>query len=143
MSKKMNRFLYTVLVLIMIVGASACAKPQPAGLSDDQVGTMVDNMLQAINTGDHQEFTRDFSEAMITAFPETEFTKLRDLIQGTSGNYISLGELTLINQGGYAIYLFQCEYDKENVIVKVVFAIGGDKVDGLFFDSTNLRAASK
>jgi hypothetical protein len=29
------------------------------------------------------------------------------------------------------------------VIVKLVFAIGGDKVDGLFFDSTNLRAASK
>lgn len=143
MSNKMNRFVYILLVLIMLVVVSGCAKPQPAGLSDDQVGTMVDNILQAINAGDYQNFKRDFSDAMITAFPETEFTKLHDLIQGTSGNYISLGELTLINQSGYAIYLFQCEYDKENVVVKVVFAIGGDKVDGLFFDSTNLRTASK
>ena len=143
MSRKLNPFIPVVIALMLIVIASGCAKPQPASLMDDQVGTVVDNILQAINANNSQKFTQDFSAAMISAFPEEQFTQLRDLLQQDSGNYVSLGTPTLINQNGFAIYRFPCQFEKENVIVTVTFTIGGDEVEGLFFDSTNLRAASK
>jgi len=143
MSTTVNRFALAVLAMVMIVSISGCAKPEPAGLTDDQVGKVANNILQAINMGDYQKFIQDFSDEMLAAFGQDQFNEIHDMLQESSGNYVSLGELTMINQKGYTIYLYQCEYGKESVIVKVVFAIGGDKVEGLYFDSTNLRAASK
>lgn len=131
------------LALTLVFAVSGCAKPQPAGLTEVQVGSAVENILQSINANDQQKFIQDLSDAMINAFPESEFAKLRDMIQKTSGNYISMGTPTLLNQNGYAVYRFPCKFEKENVIVTVTFPIGGTKVDGLFFDSTNLRSASK
>lgn len=43
----------------------------------------------------------------------------------------------------YAIYRLTCTYDLESVIVTVTFKVDGDKVEGLFFDSTNLRKISQ
>lgn len=140
---KNNPWKFLVLGLLILASLSACAEPQPAGLSADQVGAVVENILTSIDANDYQGFSRDFSDAMLSAFTEDSFAEMRTMLQDASGSYVSLGELTLVNQQGYAIYLYQCEYEKENVIVKVVFEIGGAKVDGLFFDSTNLRAASK
>jgi hypothetical protein len=143
MKKVQKFFALAFLALTMVIATSGCAKPQPAGLTDEQVGTVVENILTAINANDYQKFTQDFSDAMKTAFPESQFTQLRNLLQQASGNYVSMGTPTLLNQNGYAVYRIPCKYEKEDVIVTVTFAIGGDKVEGLFFDSTNLRSASK
>jgi hypothetical protein len=143
MKKIQKAFALIFLAWTLIVVTSGCTKPQPAGLNDMQVGAAAENILQAINANDSQKFVQDFSDAMKSAFPETEFTKLRDMIQKTSGNYLSMSSPTLLNQNGYAIYHFPCKFEKEDVIVTVTFTIGGDKVEGLFFDSTNLRSASK
>ncbi len=143
MKKTQKIFALLFLALTLILATSGCAKPQPAGLTDEQVGTMTANILHAIDANDYQKFTQDMSDAMKSAFPELQFTQLRDLLQTNSGNFISIGKPTLLNQNGYAIYRFPCEYEKENVMVTVTFPIGANKVDGLFFDSTNLRAASK
>lgn len=143
MKKIQTFFVLVFLMLTLILAISGCAKPQPAGLTDAQVGAAVENILKAIDAGDHQKFTQDFSNTMLSAFPESQFTQLRDMIQKTSGNYISMGTPTLLNQNGYAVYRIPCKYEKEDVMVTVTFPIGGMKVDGLFFDSTNLRSASK
>jgi Protein of unknown function (DUF3887) len=143
MKKVQKTFALTFIALTLVLATSGCAKPQPAGLNDVRVSAMVENILQAINAGNPQNFTQDFSDAMKSAFPETEFNKLRDMIQKTSGTYLSMSSPTLLNQNGYAIYHFPCKFEKEDVIVTVTFTIGGDKVEGLFFDSTNLRSASK
>jgi hypothetical protein len=142
--KKIQKFFeFAFLALTMIIATSGCAKPQPASLTDEQVGTAVENILTAINNNDYQKFTQDFSDQMISAFPEVQFKQTRDLLQQASGNYVSMGIPTLLNQNGYTLYRIPCKYEKEDVIVTITFAIGGDKVEGLFFDSTNLRSASK
>lgn len=143
MKKKQKVIALAFFALTLVFAISACAKPQPAGLTDAQVETVAENILQAINAGDYQKFTQEFSDAMISAFPESQFTQLRDLIQKASGNYISMSTPTLLNQNGYAVYRIPCKYEKEDVMVTITFAVGGDKVDGLFFDSTNLRSANK
>jgi hypothetical protein len=133
-----------LLAAVIVIGGlffSGCQafQPKPAALSDEQVGQVVENILQALNAGDYPTFTQDFGTAMNTAFIESEFNKLRDLLQNTSGKYVSKTDAKLLNNQGYAVYRFPCKFEKEDVTVTVTFKVGGDKVEGLFFDSTSLR----
>jgi hypothetical protein len=138
--KKYTAFIYvTVILALVLTGCQA----KPAALSNQQVMDVTDNILKALGSGDYQAFTRDFSPTMLDAFSESKYNDLQTMLQGTSGAYKSCAEPTLSNSNEYAIYQFVCEFEKEKVVVKVVFAIDGNLVDGLFFDSTNLRNLSK
>jgi len=141
---KMTRFVSMAgLALLGLVMVSACTAPvlKPAGLTDEQVSTLTENVLQALNDNDYSGFTQDFSDAMKAAFSQDKFTQLRDLLQRTSGNYVSIGKPALSNAQGYATYQFPCQFDREEVTVTITFKIGGDKVEGLFFTSPNLRSS--
>jgi hypothetical protein len=138
----------TALLIVTIVTTlflTSCQPPKPAALSNDQVVQVVDNTLKAIDAGDYQSFTQDFSDDMKNAFTEAKFTSLADMLQNASGNYVSYAgsEPELSNNQGYAIYRLACKYDLESVMVTVTFKVDGDKIEGLFFDSTNLRKVSQ
>jgi len=137
---------YILLILSVLIGMltlSGCARPEPAGLTDDQVVAITENLLTAINTDDYAAFSRDFSAGMLSAFAPDQFEQLRDLLMGASGNFVSMGTPALSNSQGYAIYRIQCPYEKEDVVVTVSFQVGGYQVEGLWFDSPNLRAANQ
>jgi hypothetical protein len=139
---KGNMKLSTLLLLcysVFLVFLLASCQVKPSALSDEKVIQVTEHILNAVTDGNYQEFLQDFSDQMKIAFPETEFTKLRNLLQNTSGNYRSCQKPTLLNNSSYVIYRLNCSFDLEGVIVSVTFKIGGDKVEGLFFDSTNLR----
>jgi hypothetical protein len=121
-----------------------CQLAQQAALSNDQVFQVVDNMLKAIDAGDHQSFSQDFSDEMRNYFTEAQFISLSDLLKNASGNYVSCADSDpdISNNQGYALYRLKCAYELESVIVSVTFKVGGDKVEGLVFDSTNLRKGS-
>jgi hypothetical protein len=132
-----------VTLALALLASSGCAAPKPAGLSDGQLSSTTESILKALDTNDYAAFTQDFSDKMISVFTQAQFTKLHDLLQGASGHFVSLGTPSLVNNQGYAIYRFPCKYEKETVYVTITFLIGGQKVDGLFFDSVNLRKASQ
>jgi hypothetical protein len=124
----------------LVIGGCVGLKKEPAGLSDEQVAQVTDRVLQAINTGSYPNFTRDFSDQMKQAFTMDQFNQLHDLLQKTSGKYISLmPKPEMANNQGHAIYSFSCKFEQESVLATLTFKIGGDKVEGLFFDSQNLR----
>jgi hypothetical protein len=131
---------FAVLAGALVI-LSACAAPQPAGLTDEQVSALTENALTALNEGDYARFTQDFSGEMLAAIPEEQFVQLRDMVQASSGDFISIGKPTMTNAQGYAVYRFPCQFDLEEVTVTITFKINGDKVEGLFFDSPNLRSA--
>jgi hypothetical protein len=135
----------TLITLLIVTGLllTGCQPPKPASLSNDQVAQAVDHVLSAVNTRDYPGFIRDFSDAMKTAFPQAQFTSLHNTMQNASGNYASCGQPALTNNQGYAIYRLNCKFNTENVMVTVTYQIAGDKIQGLFFDSTNLRKLSK
>lgn len=134
--------MFTIVTTLFLVG---CQPPKPAALSDDQVVQVVDNTLKTITAGDYQAFTQDFSDDMKNAFTEEQFTSLADLLRNASGSYVSCAdsEPALTNNQDYAVYRLSCTYELESVIVTVTYKVDGDKVEGLFFDSTNLRKASQ
>jgi len=138
----------TTLLIVMIVTTlllASCQPPKPAVISNDQVVQVVENTLSAIDAGDYQKFTQDFSDEMKKVFSEEQFTSLTDLLQNASGNYVSCADSdpVLSNNQGYAIYRLTCTYALESVIVTITFKVDGDKIEGLFFDSTNLRKVSQ
>lgn len=139
-----NRTLITASLLIAIsLLASGCGPANPAGLSNEQVLTLTADILSAMEEGDYDNFSSDFSSEMMEVFTEEQFTELGDLLQTTSGTFVSCGEMNLSNKQGYALYRILCTYEVEDVVVTIVFQVDGTQVEGLFFDSPNLRAASE
>ena len=131
------------LLIALSILATGCAAPKPAALTDEEVTAIAANLLTAIDANDYAAFSRDFSPDMLAAFSETQFTQTRDMLQSASGKYVSAGKVSLSNNQGYAVYRIICTYEKEKVVVTVVFKVDGKQVEGLFFDSPNLRTATQ
>jgi len=131
-------FVVSLLIAISIVMAG-CAAPKPAALTDDEVLVVTQNVLTALDANDYAAFTRDYSPDMLAAYSEDKFTQLRDLLQSASGKYVSTGKVNLSNNQGYAVYRIICKYKQEDVVVTIVFKVDGKQIEGLFFDSPNLR----
>ncbi len=141
MNKPAKILALSTLVLVLLV-TSGCSAPKPAGLTDQQVANVTENILKALDARDYQSFTRDFSDKMNSTFKQAQFDGLCSLLQTSSGSYVSLGTPSLTNNQGYAVYRFPAKYAKETVYVTITFLVDGQKVEGLFFDSANLRKAS-
>ena len=140
---KTRLFPLASLLMLLVMFATACGPASPAGLSDEAMLEVTSNALSAIDANDYTAFTRDFSDEMLAAFPESQFTQMHDLLQGSSGNFVACGDFSLSNKQGFALYRIICEYEQEDVVVTIVFKIDGTQVEGLFFDSPNLRTASQ
>jgi hypothetical protein len=137
--------LYSVvsLLIALIILMTGCAAPKPAALTNDEVLAMTQNVLKALDVNDYTAFTHDYSPDMLAAYSEEQFTQLRDLLQSASGKYVSTGKVSLSNNQGYAVYRIICKYEREDVVVTLVFKVDGEQIEGLFFDSPNLRTASQ
>jgi hypothetical protein len=131
------------LLVGMVLLLSAC-RAQPAALSDEAVTQVTTDLLTALSAGRQEDFVRDFSDDMRALFmEEAQFTALRTMLQETSGNFISCAAPSLFNRGDYAVYRLRCRFEQEDVMVTVVFKVDGDRVEGLYFDSPNLRARNR
>lgn len=140
---KKNNLLLRSIALGAILLLAACGQAQPAALSLEQVEQTTASLLTAIDQDDYEAFQRDFSPEMVTAFDAQQFSQLRDLLQAQSGRYVSMQTPALSNSGEYAVYRIRCQYELEDVIVTLTFKINGTQVEGLFFDSPNLRSAGQ
>jgi hypothetical protein len=140
MNKYVNLIVLSTLFLLV---ASGCSTPKPAGLTDQQVASVTENTLKALDAKDYKKFTQDFSDKMNSAFSQAQFDSLCKLLQTTSGSFVSLGTPSLTNNQGYAVYRFPAKYAKEVVYVTITFLVGGQKVEGQWFDSAALRQASQ
>jgi hypothetical protein len=141
MSKYIQPITYSMLILAFLM-TSGCSAPRPAGLTDAQITSVTENILNAVDANDYLKFTRDFSNTMQSTFTQKQFDDLRTLLQKASGSTISLGTRSLSNNQGYAVYRFPAQYTNETVYVTLTFLVGGSKVEGLWFDSVNLRKTS-
>ncbi len=141
--KAQIKYLYIPLLVIVLLAASGCSAPEPAGLTEAEVAGITENMLKSLDAGEQETFSQDFSDEMRAAFNADQIAAIQDMLKVSSGKFISLGKPTLTNNQGYAIYRFPAKYEQETVYVTVTFLVGGQQVEGLFFDSVNLREVPK
>jgi hypothetical protein len=142
MNKYVKMIGLSTLILVFLM-TSGCSAPKPASLADQQVASLTENILKALDAKDYQSFTQDFSDKMKSTFTQAQFDNLCSLLQTASGSYVSIGAPSLTNNQSYAVYRFPAKYAKETVYVTITFLVGGQKVEGLWFDSTNLRKTSQ
>ena len=133
----------SVLILVLLAGLSGCLPAQKAGLDDQQVASVTENILKGLDANNYPAFTHDFSPQMKSAFPQEKFSQLRTMLSTASGNFITMDAPSFSNNQGYAVYRFPTKYANETVTVTITFVIGGQEVEGLFFDSANLRKVSQ
>ena len=139
----MKKKLGLMILCIVFLLTSGCGKPSPAGLSDAQVTSLTENVLKAIDAGDYQLFIKDFSDQMVAAFAPEQFASVQAMMKNASGKFVSIETPSLLNNKGYALYRFTCKYELETVYVTISMLIGGEKLEGLWFDSVALRQASQ
>ena len=142
---KLNTKYLTVFLMVMalLAGLSGCLPARKAGLSDQQVASVTENILKALDQNNYLAFIHDFSPQMKSAFTQAKFSQLQTMLYNASGNFLYMDEPTITNNQGYAIYRFPSKYADETVTVTITFVIGGQEVEGLYFDSANLRKASQ
>jgi hypothetical protein len=137
----------TTLLTLALVAAmllAGCAAPKPSALSNEQVVAIITDILTAMDAGDYAAFTRDFSPVLKNAMPEEQVKSLSSLVMMTSGKYVSCDTTPqLSNSKEFAVYRLSCKFELEPVIVTAPFKIGGTQVEGLYFDSTNLRKVTQ
>lgn len=133
----------SALILVLLVGLSGCLAAQKAGLSDQQVASLTENILKALDQNNYPAFTHDFSPQMKSAFTQEKLSQLHTILANASGDFIYMDSPSLSNNQGYAVYRFPCKYANETVTVTITFVIGGQEVEGLWFDSANLRKVSQ
>jgi hypothetical protein len=142
---KLNtKFLMVFLpVLVLLVGLSGCLPARKAGLTDQQVASVTENILRALDQKNYPAFIHDFSPQMKSAFTRERFSLLQTMLYTSSGDFLYMDEPGISNNQGYAVYRFPCKYADESVTVTITFVIGGQEVEGLNFDSANLRKVSQ
>jgi hypothetical protein len=133
----------SILIVVLLAGLSGCLPAKKAGLSDQQVASVTENILKALNQNNYPAFIHDFSPQMKSAFTQEKFSQLQTMLYNASGDFLYMDEPSITNNQGYAIYRFPSKYADETVTVTVTFVIGGQEVEGLYFDSANLRKASQ
>ncbi|MCS7010246.1 MAG: DUF3887 domain-containing protein [Anaerolineales bacterium] len=141
--RQKNLLPVSLLLFFLLLITTACGQPRPAGMSDEQVQAVTASLLNALEEKNYTAFKEYLSDEMIAALPEDQFLALSEDIRNASGRFLTTGEMRLSNRNEYAIYRMMCDYEKEKVVVTIVFKINGTKVEGLFFDSVNLRQTQK
>jgi hypothetical protein len=142
-TKTTKKLALLCLAVVLFVAACGGTGGKPAALSDEEVRQVAESSLRALDEGDKAAFVENFSTTMKEAYNDQEFENLRALLAESSGKLVSCGEPQLSNIQGYARYSFPCEYEKEEVAVTFVFEVGGSLVEGLFFNSANLRSMTQ
>lgn len=142
MKKYANLIMLSTLMLVLLI-TSGCSAAEPSGLTDQQVTSLTEDMLKALDANNYEVFTQAFSDKMISAFPPDQVAALQALLGNASGKFVSIGMPSLTNNQGFALYRLPCKYENEAVDVTIIFQIGGQKVEGLFFDSANLRKSTQ
>ncbi|RPI88432.1 MAG: DUF3887 domain-containing protein [Chloroflexi bacterium] len=139
---KISLFICTAAIISIVLMGCSGLQAKPSALSNEEVTAATEELLIAIEEDDYEAFTPDMSETLLEAFTQTEFQEMKTMLSETSGNLVSCSDPALLNQEEYAVYRVPCEFEKEDVTVTMVYEIGGNELDGLFFDSPGLRAYS-
>jgi hypothetical protein len=137
-----------LLILVSLLAISACGLNAPTGkaaVSDDEARQIAEAALMAINESDYDGFVEHFADPLSEAMTEEKFRELRAILQETSGNFLSLtGPRRVKASSPEGVgYVYTCKFEKENVVLTNYYRIDGDKVEGFFVNSPNLRKISQ
>lgn len=106
---------------------------------------MTENMLQAINTFDYAQYTRDFDDSVKKNLSQDAFETVTTQRIGAVGNYVSKEYWQMVQKDDKLTVAYRAKFggDSSNVTVTVYFKNINGKwyIDGTYYDSPLLRAS--
>lgn len=132
--------LFVLAIAIMLVSACGIA---PAGtpqrkaesvLSPDEASALIDNALQALNTGDYATWSRDWADDMKAAIKDSDFQEYRQQINTQYGQYHTLESIE-IQPGQNADrvrWVVIANFEKGKIKYTFSFMPDGKEVKGIF-----------
>jgi hypothetical protein len=114
------------------------AKPLSTAVTRTEATAMAENLLAGFDAGDYAAFTRDWSTTLRKGIKETDFLVFRDELMRTSGTFASISDVSLseADTPGHIKYVFATEFDKGPVTLTITLRRNGEKVEGIFMNST-------
>lgn len=143
MKWRQHVFTYVILACCAAVILTACGPRGSAAVSEEYIADLAERKMQAVNSGDYDAFIEDFSDPLKEAITEERFLDLRETILAASGQFDSIISSRVANARtqGYLNYIYNCQFEEENVLLTLVYALDGDKIEGIFFSGTKLNQA--
>jgi hypothetical protein len=150
MSKLRTLFVVIVGLLLSIGFISSCtpgsAVSQVGRLTEKEVRAFADpiaeNLLQAMNTSDYAQYTRDFDEAFKKNLSQNAFKTINSLRIETVGSYVSKEYWQMAQKNDKITVAYRAKFtDDPSVIFTAYFKNIEGKwyVDGTYYDSPLMR----
>lgn len=137
-----TKFTALFVLLVVAVSIAACGTPAssaPQGkaesvLSQEEASTLIDNALQALNSGDYAAWSRDWADDMKAAIKDQDFQSYRDQVVAQYGPYVALESIE-IQPGQNADrvrWVVVADFEKGKIKYTFSFLPDGKQVKGIF-----------
>ena len=141
---KLMPFILVMLgVMLLLSGCSKSTSSTATASIQTTADPIMQNILVSLDTDDYAGFSRDFSQTAANTLNQAAFNSLYSQIQTGLGNYKSKLFMSNTVQSGFNTVIYIAQYSKEPAGVSVSLVLqasgGGYQVQGLNFDSPNLR----
>ena len=135
---------FTVLFVLLVVAvlAAACGAPAsdaPQGeavsvLTQEEATTMIDDALQAFNTGNYATWSHDWDNDMKAAIKEKDFQSYRDQVVAQYGQYVALESVEIQPglQKGNVRWIAIADFEKGKIKFTFGFPNDGRLIKGIF-----------
>lgn len=135
-----QHFFILLLILVLVAG---CVKNNPSNATG---GTPIadekaDNILNGINKEDYSIFNRDLSDTVKQSMDEESFSRLSKFIKENSGDYVVKTLAASKDENNMHTLSYDCQFSLESVFFTITFNEDYSIVEGIYFDSENMRNA--
>jgi hypothetical protein len=124
-----------VTVLAAACGAPAAPQSEPVSvLSKEEATSIIENAMQALNTGDYATWSRDWDNDMKAAIRDKDFQSYRDQVIAQYGQYISLESVEIQPglQKGNVRWLAIADFEKGKIKFTFGFPTDSRLIKGIF-----------
>jgi hypothetical protein len=134
------KFTTLLILLIVAVLTAACgtsAVPQGEAVSvltKEEATSMIDNAMQALNTGDYATWSRDWDNDMKTAIKDKDFQSYRDQVLAQYGQYVALESVEIQPglQKGNVRWIAIADFEKGKIKFSFGFPNDSRLIKGIF-----------
>ena len=137
--------------LVLSIGLVSSCTPTTAAqpisrLTEAEVRALADpmaeNLLQAMNTSDYAQYTRDFNEAFKQNLSQSAFETINSLRIETVGPYVSKEFWQAIQKNERLTVAYRAKFTDDSSVIFSLYLKNIDRkwyVDGTYYDSPLMR----
>lgn len=137
--KNQLTILFVLLAIVLLAAACGSAPGAPQGeaesvLSQEEASALIDNALQALNSGDYSTWSQDWADDMKAAIKDSDFQAYREQILAQYGQYLTIESIE-IQPGQNADrvrWVAVADFEKGRIKYSFSFLPDGRQVKGIF-----------